>query len=39
MRYNVPVHQSVLYLLCLVLGPSMDPSSTPVVGATAFVKC
>ena len=38
MRYNVPVHQSGLYLLCKVTEPSMDPSSTPVEGATPFVQ-
>ena len=32
MRYNVPGHQSGLYLLCIVLEPSLDPSSTLVEG-------
>ena len=30
MRYNVTVHQSGLYLLGIVLEPSLDPSSNPL---------
>ena len=35
MRYNVPVHQSGLYLICIIMEPSMEPSSTPVEGGNS----
>ena len=38
MRYNVPVHKSGLYLLCIVPKPSMDSFSTPVEGGNWDVK-
>ena len=39
MKYNVPVHQSGLYLLCIRPEPSMDPFSTPVEVGNFLVQC